>query len=106
MDRLSQLSDQLQTRLRSLIVPLIRVVVGLLWLENASWKVPNSFTGSFRKYTQSAVDHEVFGPYAYFVKHVVLQHFTLFGWITVLTETLIGALLIFGIFTRLPRCSG
>jgi thiosulfate dehydrogenase (quinone) large subunit len=106
MDKLSQLSDQLQARLRVMIVPFIRIVVGLLWLENAAWKVPNSFTGSFRKYTESAVDHEVFGPYAYFIKNIALKHFTAFGWLTMLTETLIGALLIFGIFTRFASLLG
>ena len=64
MEKLSNLSDQLQQRMRGVIVPFIRVVVGLLWLENASWKVPPNFTGSFRRYTESAVSHEVFGPYA------------------------------------------
>jgi thiosulfate dehydrogenase (quinone) large subunit len=100
MDRLQQLSNEIQARLRTIIVPFIRVVVGLLWLENASWKVPTSFSGSFRRYTESAVSHEVFGPYAFFAKNIALKNFTAFGWMTLLSESLIGALLIFGIFTR------
>ena len=106
MDRISEFSDQLHQRLRSAIIPFIRIVVGLLWLENASWKVPTKFTGSFRRFTESAVDHEVFGPYAFFVKNVALKNFTAFGWLTLLTETLLGALLIFGICTRFASLLG
>ena len=103
---MSELIDQLQVRLKNVIVPLIRVVVGLLWLENAGWKVPTTFAGSFRRFTESAVSHEVFAPYAFFVKNVALKNFSAFGWMTLLTETMIGALLIFGIFTRFASLLG
>jgi thiosulfate dehydrogenase (quinone) large subunit len=106
MDRIQNLIDTLQQRLRGLIVPFVRVAVGLMWLENASWKVPTQFTGSFRRYTESAVNHEVFGPYAFFVKNIALKNFSAFGWLTLLTESLIGALLIFGIFTRFASLLG
>ena len=106
MERISQLSDQLQQRLRGLIIPFVRIVVGLLWLENASWKVPPTFTGSFRRFTESAVSHEVFGPFAFVTKNLALKHFTAVGWITLLTESLIGALLVFGLFTRFAALLG
>ncbi len=106
MERISQLSDRVQERSKKLIIPFVRIVVGLMWLENASWKVPPKFAGSFRRFTESAVDHEVFGPYAFFVKHVALKQFSAFGWVTLLTETLLGALLIFGLFTRFAALLG
>jgi len=82
-----------------------RVAVAFLWIQNAYWKVPPDFgqrrgTDLYRS-TRYAVDHPVFAPYAFVVKHVVLPNFTFFGWLTLLLEASLGAFLLIGLATRL-----
>ena len=105
IERARVLSDQAQERASRIVIPAVRIIVGLLWLQNAGWKTPPDFgkrTGrGLFGYTQSAVTHEVFAPYAFFVKHVVLKNFTFFGWVTLLVEASLGAFLILGLHTRL-----
>ena len=105
MDRARTLSDAAQARASRIVIPIIRIIVGLLWLQNAGWKTPPDFgkrngRGLFG-YAQSAVTHEVFAPYAFFVKHVVLKNFTFFGWVTLFVEASLGAFLILGLHTRI-----
>jgi thiosulfate dehydrogenase (quinone) large subunit len=87
------------------LVAAARVAVALLWIQNSSWKVPPDFgerTGSnLYRYTQDAVDHPVFGPYAFVVEHVILPNFTFFAWLTLLVEVSLGAFLLIGLATRL-----
>jgi thiosulfate dehydrogenase (quinone) large subunit len=83
----------------------VRIVLGLLWLTNAGWKTPPDFgreagRGLFR-YTSFAVEHEVFAPFAFFVREIVIPNFTLFGWMTLLVEAALGSFLILGLGTRL-----
>ena len=99
----SAVLDRAQARANTIIIPIVRIIVGLLWLQNAGWKTPPDFgkrngRGLFG-YTQSAVTHEVFAPYAYFVKHLV--NFTFFGWLTLIVEASLGAFLILGLHTRI-----
>lgn len=105
IDRARELSDRAQERARRVIIPFVRIVVGLMWFQNAGWKTPPDFgkrngRGLFG-YTESAVTHEVFAPYAFFVKNVVLKNFTFFGWVTLLVEASLGAFLILGLHTRI-----
>lgn len=82
-----------------------RIVVGLLWLANIEWKRPGDFgldlKNGLYKYVDSAVQNPVFGPYSWFVENVVLKQYTLFGWITLLTETALAVFLLLGLWTRL-----
>lgn len=82
----------------------VRVLVGLLWLQNSGWKTPPDFgrdagRGLYR-FTTYAVEHEVFGPFAWVVENLVLPNFTFFGWMTLLLEAALGAFLVLGLFTR------
>lgn len=77
----------------------VRVVFGLLWLTTSSWKTPPFDT--LRHFTEFAVDYPVLAPYSFIVEKVVLPNFTIFGWITTITEVSIGAFLILGLTTRL-----
>jgi thiosulfate dehydrogenase [quinone] large subunit len=85
----------------------VRVMVALLWVQNAGWKTPPDFGADsspvrgLRKFTGYAVEHEVFPPYAWLVDNVVLPNFTLFGWVVLLTEASLGAFLLVGLATRL-----
>ena len=87
------------------LVAVARVVVALLWVQNVYWKVPPDF-GEHRRadlyrFTRYAVDHPVFSPFAFVVRHVVLPNFTFFGWLTLLVEASLGAFLLVGLATRL-----
>lgn len=75
-----------------------------MWFVNAGWKRPPDFgedagKGLYR-FTSDAVEHEVFGPFAWVVDNVVLPNFTAFGWLVLLTEAALGAFLLLGLFTR------
>lgn len=105
IERVAALSDVAQERARRLFIPIVRIIVGLMWFQNAGWKTPPDFGKRNGRglygYTESAVSHEVFAPYAFFVKNVVLKNFTFFGWVTLLMEASLGAFLILGLHTRI-----
>lgn len=87
------------TRSNQVLLVVLRVGIAFLWIENVGWKTPPNF-GSLRKYTQDAVDHPVFAPWAAFVQHVVLPNFTAFAWLTLVVETSLGVFLLVGLATR------
>jgi thiosulfate dehydrogenase [quinone] large subunit len=89
----------MDTRLARGGLAMFRIVFGLLWLTNASWKVPPKFDG-LRHFTSYAVSNPVFGPYKAIVQHVVLPNMTFFGYVTLITEASLGAFLILGLATR------
>jgi thiosulfate dehydrogenase [quinone] large subunit len=82
-----------------------RIVVGLLWMSNAGWKVPPAFGESgnrdLHRFTAAAVDQPVFPPFSFVIEHLVLPNFRFFGWLVLLVEIALGAFLTFGIATRL-----
>jgi uncharacterized membrane protein YphA (DoxX/SURF4 family) len=82
----------------------IRILAGLLWLSNLEWKRPSDFgldlKNGLYKYVNSAVTNPVFGPYSWFVEHIVLKQYRLFGWITLLTEAAMAIFLLLGLWTR------
>jgi thiosulfate dehydrogenase [quinone] large subunit len=88
----------------------VRVGVALLWIQNVSWKVPPDFGknsgGGLYNWTREAVEHEVLAPWAWFVEHVVIPNFSLFGWLTLLVEGALGAFLLIGLATRFWALAG
>lgn len=78
---------------------IVRIVFGLLWLTNVSWKRPPDFD-TLRHFTEFAVTNPVFAPYSFVVENVVLRAFTPFGYLVLITEASIGAFLILGLATR------
>ncbi|MEO5834134.1 MAG: TQO small subunit DoxD [Nakamurella sp.] len=82
----------------------VRIVVGLLWLDNISWKVPPSFgaddgTGLYY-FTKLAVDHPVLQPYSSLVENFILPNFAFFGWAVYLLEICLMVFLLAGLATR------
>ena len=82
----------------------VRIALGLLWIQAAGWKTPPDFgrdtgSGLFR-YTSYAVEYPVFPPFSWLIENVVLPHFALFGYLTLLLEAGIGAFLLVGLATR------
>lgn len=82
----------------------VRIVVGLLWLENISWKTPPHFgaddgSGLYH-FTTLAVDYPVFPPYSAVVENVVLPNFAFFGWAVFFLEISLAIFLLLGLATR------
>jgi len=88
----------------------LRILLGLLWLYNVSWKRAPDFgqnAGSgLYKFTSYAVSHPVFPPYSWLVEHVVLNVFTPFGWLVLLAESTLAVLLLTGAWVRLAAALG
>jgi hypothetical protein len=88
----------------------LRILVGLMWLYNVSWKNAPDFgedtgSGLFR-FTSYAVSHPVFPPYSWVVEHLVLPAFTAFGWVVLVLETALAVLLLTGAWVRLAAALG
>lgn len=81
-----------------------------MWLYNVVWKNPpdfgrNSNSGLY-EFTSAAVDHPVFPPFSWVVEHLVLPNFLLFGWLTLVLETVLAVLLLTGTFVRIAALLG
>jgi len=82
----------------------LRVLMGVLWLANLSWKLPPDFGRdeprglmySFRQAEHFAVSE----PLRRFMGNTVIPHFTVFGWQVFLVEAIAGVLLLLGWHTR------
>jgi thiosulfate dehydrogenase (quinone) large subunit len=102
--------NQVGDRLRGPIIGLMRIVAGVLWLANIEWKRPPDFGrdlgNGLYKYVDSAVRKPVFGPFSWFIENIVLKQYTLFGWITLITEVVLAAFLILGFKTRIAALVG
>jgi thiosulfate dehydrogenase [quinone] large subunit len=83
---------------------LLRIALGLLWVQNAGWKVPPDFGQAADRglyfWASQAVEYPVFAPYSWFVEAVFLPQIAIVGWGVLLTEAALGAFLILGLATR------
>ncbi len=95
----------LPSRTNRAMIAIVRIGVGLLWLQNVGWKIPPNFgrgdpPGGLYLSASHAVTYQVFHPYAWLVERVVLPNFTFFGWMVLLVEASLGAFLLIGLATR------
>ncbi|HEU4908745.1 MAG TPA: TQO small subunit DoxD [Propionibacteriaceae bacterium] len=93
------------SRLNRALLAIVRIGVGLLWLQNVGWKTPPGFgrgdpPGGLYLSASYAVSHEVLRPYAWLMDRFVLPNFTFFGWMVLLVEAALGAFLLIGLATR------
>jgi thiosulfate dehydrogenase [quinone] large subunit len=76
-----------------------------MWVQNLNWKIPPDFGrdegGGLYGWVRGAVDRPVLAPYSWIVEHLVLPHFVVFGYLTLLTEFALGVFLMVGLLTRL-----
>jgi thiosulfate dehydrogenase (quinone) large subunit len=84
---------------------LARIVYGLLWWQQSKWKVPSDDFGRISGgglwyWTQQEIQYPTVQAYKSFLVNVVVPNWTFFGWLTLVTETFIGATLLLGLFTR------
>ena len=102
--------EAMDTRSRYFVMAAARISAGLLWLANLHWKVAPNFGedtgGGLFKYTRSAIDTPVLGIWKSITENLVLPNFHLFGWIVILTDGTLAALLLIGYRTRLVALIG
>jgi thiosulfate dehydrogenase [quinone] large subunit len=83
----------------------MRVAYGILWLQQAMWKMPPDFGlakgDNLYFWTQEMVKYSFLAPHKFFVTSVVLPQFLLFAWLTLLTELFIGVSHLLGVVNRL-----
>lgn len=87
------------------VIMAVRIAVGILWVGNSGWKVPTNFR-SLEGFLQAGVDSPTLGIWSWGLEHIALEYLTLFGFITVVTETLLGALILLGWMTRWVALGG
>ena len=87
----------------------MRVLLGIFWLLQLTWKPPPSFgcpDAGLCLWLNMEVQYPVIQLYADFVRQIVQPNVYLFGWITTVTEVLIGLSLVLGLFTRFGALVG
>jgi len=97
-------------RQQAVAAAFLRILLGLMWLYNVSWKRPPDFgedtnTGLY-KFTAFAVNDPVFPPYSWIVEHAVLPNIEVFGWGVLIAETALAVLLLTGAWVRLAALLG
>ena len=93
----------------SVVVTLVRVVLGIFWLLQITWKPPASFgcpDAGLCLWLNLEVQNPLIPLYADFVRLIVLPNVYLFGWLTTIVEVSIGLSLLLGLFTRLGALVG
>lgn len=82
------------------VVGAVRVLCGLLWLQNVGWKVPPDFAG-LERFVALGVEEPTLPGFSSLLDRVVQPNIELFGWIVLLTELALAAALLSGLATRL-----
>jgi uncharacterized membrane protein YphA (DoxX/SURF4 family) len=97
-------------RAQSIALTVLRVLLGLMWLYNVSWKRSPDFGkdagNGLYKFTTYAVDYPVLAPYAWVTEHLILPVFPVFGWVVLIAETALAVMLLTGSFVRLAALIG
>lgn len=92
-------------------IGLFRMMFGVLWLDLALQKAPwviqdGQQFGWLYGWIWQEINHPTFTFYKAFLEGIVLPHFTLFGYLTFLTEVVLGLSLLLGCFTVLGGIGG
>ncbi len=97
-------------RAQSIALTVLRVLLGLMWLYNVSWKRAPDFGkdagNGLYKFTAYAVDYPVLAPYAWVTDHLILPVFPVFGWVVLIAETALAVMLLTGTHVRLAALIG
>lgn len=85
---------------------LARIVYGILWWQQSRWKVPSDdfgrrSGGGLWYWVHQEIQYPTVAAYRDFLQHVMIPHWTVFGWLTLITETFIAVTLTLGVATRL-----
>lgn len=100
----------MQERVQGYTVGGVRILAGLMWLANLHWKVPTDFGqsngGGLYKYVAAGAQNAPLAPYRWALRELVLPNFQAFGWFTLISETVVAALLLIGYRSRLVALAG
>jgi uncharacterized membrane protein YphA (DoxX/SURF4 family) len=88
----------------------MRILMGVVWLALLLRAMPPHF-GKHRSdgllhIFRLAEQHAAVGPLRDLVRHAVIPHFTIFGWIVFLVEAAAGVSLLVGFYTRVGAWIG
>ena len=103
------MTDKQTKTLSGALMTGIRVVLGIFWLLQITWKPPATFgcpNAGLCLWLDLEIQHPVIQLYAEFVRLIVRPNVYLFGWITTVTEVFIGLTLLLGLFTRFGALVG
>ena len=98
-----------QTRLPGLALTAVRIVFGIWWLSQFSWKPPPTFgcpNGGLCEWLDKEIQYPLIPLYGQFVQAVARPLAIPFGYLAFLTETALGVSFILGLFTRLGGLVG
>lgn len=87
----------------------VRVILGLWWISQFSWKPPPTFgcpDGGFCLWLGKEIQHPLIPFYGQILRAVVQPNVYLFGWLAFFVETATGLSLTFGFLTRLGGAVG
>lgn len=94
----------MQDRAQGWTIGGVRILVGLMWLANLHWKVPTDFGeangGGLYKYVAAGAENAPLAPFRWLLRDVILPNFQAFGWFTLISETVVAALLLIGYRAR------
>ena len=96
-------------KLDGIIMTGIRVLLGIFWLLQITWKWPPVFgcpDQGFCKWLDLEVQHPLIPLYGEFVRAVIRPNVYVVGWVTTFVEEGIGLLLVLGLFTRFGALVG
>jgi len=101
---------EMQERAQGYTIGGVRILAGLMWLANLHWKVPADFGqsngGGLYKYVAAGADNAPLAPYRWVLRELVLPNFQAFGWFTLISETIVAALLLIGYRSRWVALAG
>jgi thiosulfate dehydrogenase [quinone] large subunit len=107
-----QAMNLLTQRLPGLSIGLLRMMFGMLWLQAALQKAPwvinaqGQRFGWLSNWLWTETQHPTFGFYKALLEHVVLPHFTVFGYVSFVVELALGISLLLGLLTVLSGMGG
>jgi uncharacterized membrane protein YphA (DoxX/SURF4 family) len=85
---------------RSVGIWLLRVTMGTMWWQGSLWKIPPNYDGLVY-WMKQVVQHAAIPLQATLYNNLVIPNIAFFGPLVYLTEALIAASLLLGLFTRL-----
>lgn len=101
---------EMQERAQGYTIGGVRILAGLMWLANLHWKVPTDFGqsngGGLYKYVAAGAENAPLAPYRWALRELVLPNFQAFGWFTLISETIVAALLLIGYRSRIVALAG
>lgn len=109
---LTDMSDKVDRSVSTWAPTTLRILAGLLWLSNVSWKVPPDFgrvgdgCSGLCGYVNAGAEHSVLPGSTWLFGSVVSPNLAAFGWLTLFVEAGLAAALLSGRFVRIAAVIG